>query len=105
MEIPQALVRKLAGHFLLNLKEGIGEKDYRKCCVENARELNPNVCHSHDYCDANEIMAATWLNLQGEDFNGQYNSDVTLWNAAWDHAKGIMKDTAIANKWLEVAAS
>jgi len=51
--------------------------------------LSP-VCHSHDYCDANVLMGAAWLDMFGSEFpfaDDAADSDMELWNDAWAIAK------------------
>lgn len=52
----------------------------------NHAETNPSVCHTHDYCDANEVMAeACDLCDVGAD-------DTEIQQAAWDLAKKAQFD-------------
>jgi hypothetical protein len=58
------------------------------------------VCASHDYMDANDVMAAAFVNVMGRGFalrsdveagratEAQHATDLALWNAAWTYAKG-----------------
>lgn len=52
--------------------------------ISNRHEENEGVCHSHDYCDANMIMAEVFdeNNLSMEDAK-----NYQLWNEVWDLAK------------------
>ena len=47
----------------------------------NRAEGNPNVCHTHDYCDANMVMERAMREC------GESGRTVAVWNAAWDMAK------------------
>ncbi|WP_339803423.1 hypothetical protein [uncultured Marinobacter sp.] len=75
--------------------------------MENVIDLNQSeddshVCHSHDFCDANEAMSAaferavgrpSWLPSQVDEglcTDVDVTTDMDLWNSAWD----IAKDTA-----------
>jgi len=42
------------------------------------------ICHSHDYCDANMVMAAAFAQIVGRESN--LESDNSLWSAAWVYA-------------------
>jgi hypothetical protein len=63
----------------------------------NRTEEHPSVCHSHDFCDANEAMAEAFQALMGRDVLligdidtaglEAVNADSDLWGAAWDLAK------------------
>ena len=56
------------------------------------------VCHSHDFCDANQAMLDAWEWMFGKDEvpaiieagtgNAEQERDNKLWNAAWSLAKG-----------------
>lgn len=52
----------------------------------NAAETNPNICHSHDFCDANEVMLAAMARF-GVEFDTS-NSLHELLDKAWGIAKG-----------------
>lgn len=80
----------------------------------NAKEKIPEVCHSHDFCDANEAMNSA---LQDCGFNVSKEFEeadaamlanaketgkvdvpsvgiYVLWNAAWDRAKAVGFDAS-----------
>ena len=46
----------LAERFESRLREAIGPEALRKVAELNAAETIAGVCHSHDFCDANEVM-------------------------------------------------
>jgi hypothetical protein len=50
---------------------------------DNAKERNPNICHSHDHCDANEVMAAAFLAVVGREMDLQSDTDGELWDRAF----------------------
>jgi len=57
-------------------------------------------CASHDYCDANEVMAGALMDVFGPDvafdYEGAIRDDAcAVWNAAWARF-----DTADARRWL-----
>lgn len=63
----------------------------------NAAEENPNICHSHDFCDANVFMAGAVNAALGNDPDHfDINDDTTLWHEAWSLAKreGFVKLSA-----------
>lgn len=53
----------------------------------NKREDYGNSCATHDFCDANELMAKAFKEVQGYEFNGKILTDCKLWNKAWLMAK------------------
>ena len=45
------------------------------------------VCHTHDYCDANMLMAAAWEDFFGQAPDVASEADAAIWNEAWAIAK------------------
>lgn len=90
---------ELAQEFLKRLQLCIGKRKFREVCRLNADTNDPtNVCHSHDFCDANMIMAPAFRKLAGREVwmpsdveEGNCNevdeaADIRLWNAGWAFA-------------------
>lgn len=44
-------------------------------------------CASHNYCDANDVMAAAFKQVVGRPSDPSSDADAALWNAAWDLAR------------------
>lgn len=84
----------VAHAFLEQLREDLGEADFKEVLRKQREEPIEGVCHSHDYCDANMAMDAAMASVgivalpEGED--DLPDRVVDLWNAAWDHAKTRM---------------
>ena len=67
--------------------------------ASNQAEGDSQVCHSHDFCDSNEAMAAAfetvvgrphWLPSQVDEglcTDVDVTTDMDLWSDAWDIAK------------------
>ena len=57
----------------------------------NAEETNPDVCHTHDFYDANELMLIAYLEVHCLPLDSDIDfSSVELadeWNLAWNIAK------------------
>jgi hypothetical protein len=55
----------------------------------NTKQMDPLVCHSHDFCDANMAMldALQSIGVIGETFSSLPEEAMILWCAAWDEAK------------------
>lgn len=56
----------------------------------NSEQKDPNICHSHDFCDANMAMDEALRNLRVDmDAEGALQDDnlIDLWNASWGLAK------------------
>jgi hypothetical protein len=70
----------------------LGPKKMREVVQLNAQEDNPNICHSHDFCDANMAMDEAMKKLGVEpmiptDEEGMPQEICDLWNRAWAMAK------------------
>lgn len=61
------MFKELLVEFCRALREEIGDEEYAEVLALNAQETDPNVCHSHDYCDANMVMLATVQRVYGLD--------------------------------------
>jgi len=85
------LVRKVGQAFSALLEQTVGPLLIEKIAAANRDEKSPGVCHSHDYCDANVLMAQALRSLTGIDAaaRGAWESPevAALWNGAWDFAK------------------
>lgn len=53
----------------------------------NAKETNKSICHSHDFCDANEAMIQAWQSLTSLDLDCGDDGHAELMNKAWDISK------------------
>lgn len=84
---------RLAAAFVLQLWQDIGADNMWQVRARNASPAYAwPVCASHDFCDANETMAAAFLQVMGrpilpEDDSGMSDSDCALWGDAWQKAK------------------
>lgn len=78
---------KLARAFSVVLLEWLGPDRVAEAAALNDAELNPDVCHTHDFCDANEAMLVAFERVLGREADVQSDDDTALWNAAWDRAK------------------
>ena len=87
MTNPRFITTTLAMTFAKNLKRDIGVNALRIVNAKNLAATDPNVCVSHDVCDANEPMAEAFLTVMGREIDLQSDADCTVWNAAWDEAK------------------
>jgi hypothetical protein len=72
----------LAYAFSENLRACIGIEKLHDVVLLNQAETNPAVCHSHDYCDANQVMIDT---LQAAGINTTVPVDII--NGVWNQAK------------------
>lgn len=44
-------------------------------------------CATHDFCDANMLMAEAFESVMGRKLDGNSDDDMALWNTAWSIAK------------------
>jgi len=82
--------RELARAFVRQLEANIEADQFEQVRKRNATtEYAGNVCASHDFIDANEVMASAFNEVIGRDVNcdEEQSGDVALWNKAWDIAK------------------
>lgn len=84
------LLGRLSFAFLLRLAGEIGMERLAEVFRRNAAEVNPSVCHSHDFCDANVLMADAFACVVGRRVDIESDEDASLWNGAWFLAKSRM---------------
>ncbi len=89
-ELPRRRVAKerLAREFTRILRKWLTPDQMKQVIARNKAETDSSVCHSHDFCDANEAMAMAFERLGLEtpnDGSGEYS--FRQWNQAWDLAK------------------
>lgn len=77
--------QQLAIAFCLQLRDWI-PMELAYVVSLNADEPDPNVCHTHDFCDANEAMGRAWERVRGVPTRCDSDSDAALWGRAWDLA-------------------
>lgn len=75
-------VYKLAVRFVEQLQIWLTDEQLVEAAARNKAETNPLICHSHDFCDANQAM----IDAVGSEFE---NSDQQnkLMAAAWNQAR------------------
>ncbi len=75
-------IKKLANKFCRGLQLALTDEEMVEAVDRNTNESNPLVCHSHDFCDANQVM----IDVLGEGFENTDEQN-SLINAAWNLAK------------------
>ena len=78
------MVVQLAATFAAKMAADILPRELQDIIERNRNQPNPNICHSHDFVDANEAMYDAWKELTGRD---DMPYDFTPWNVAWAIAK------------------
>lgn len=92
-------IEDLARTFVKELRAAIGEEKFAEVVARNAAELNPDVCASHDFCDANMVMDAAFKTFGVDPLEYGYTEEdgmsqevCDLWNRAWDRGKELMQE-------------
>jgi hypothetical protein len=82
---------EIAFQFSMGLRKALSPDQITVINARNAAESNPSVCHSHDFCDANEVMDDAFRNVTGASVTDPetVNDDANLsqWNIAWSIAR------------------
>lgn len=70
------------------LRAELTAAEWKKMRADNAAETVGGICHSHDYCDANEVMAAAFSEFDLPDVTDEGATDELrrFWSSAWDYA-------------------
>ena len=77
---------QLARAFSSELRSELGDDIVTEIVELNAASDNADGCYSHDYCDANMVMEAAFIEVFGREPDVSGGDDVRLWNAAWNNA-------------------
>lgn len=94
---PQALIHAIALMFGRELRDALNPEQMDEVLARNAVETDSQICHSHDFCDANMVMLAAFekLGFTEDDVIPDHSrwprvmeAMCGLWSAAWDEAKG-----------------
>ena len=85
-------VRALARAFARELTAMLGAGTIAEVARRNRAETDPGVCHSHDFCDANEAMLEAYRRVFGRPVVWTSGADpgaavTDTLNRAWDLAK------------------
>lgn len=87
---------KLARAFCRHLQRAIGAVGVRKAAARNKLPSYEGCCASHDFCDANDVMAEAFKEVTLRDMDTESEGDLALWNEAWDLARswGLIEPSA-----------
>jgi hypothetical protein len=75
--------------FIMVLKEQLSPEEIQEVIRLNAAETDENVCHSHDFCDANMVMAEALKRL-GVEARASSETSTRLWNEGWNLAVKLL---------------
>jgi len=86
--------QQIAVEFSKLLRADFNEERMQEIISKNATPEYKDACASHDYCDANEVMAEAFEKITGKAVSIQNQADCKLWGKAWD----ISKETKFATE-------
>jgi hypothetical protein len=78
---------ELAAKFADRIERTLSTGEFDDMLTRNAAETNPAICHTHDFCDANQVMIDV-LTLCDIEYNPQDDGQRELIDSAWRIAKG-----------------
>lgn len=91
-----AVAYQVALQFIGELRATLTAQQLADAIRRNAGEADPMICHTHDFCDANECMIAAFeqlgLEILPEDETEKEHA-LHLSGRAWDKAKAAEFDT------------
>jgi hypothetical protein len=105
-------VLRLAHEFGAQVGRDIGTANMASLRAWNEKETNPNICHSHDYCDANEAMQAAFKMLfqraapiapadDSPASQAAFEADYKLQTEAWKIAKACeFRESGTSRLWI-----
>ena len=81
-------VEDLAREFSERLKQTLSAEELNELVLRNRIETTPNICHSHDFCDANMLLHEVFIR-HGMDIADEGGRERwgELWDAAWNLSK------------------
>ncbi len=79
--------QRLAAAFCQHLETAIGAKNVRRAATRNKLPAYAGCCATHDFCDANEVMATAFKEVTLREADTTSDGDLDLFNAAWNIAK------------------
>lgn len=77
----------LANEFAVEIRKWVSPDDCREIDRRNKAETSAAICHSHDFCDANQAMINA-LSKLGMEFDLQDEPQMKLIDDAWRIVRG-----------------
>lgn len=74
---------KVGAKFESMLYATLGDENYAEAAARNRREPDPLICHTHDFCDANQVMMDAFSAVLGYEPDIQSEADMAIFDAAW----------------------
>ena len=81
------LTHKLAIEFGRVLHSWLDVQEMVEIINRNREQRDDNICHTHDFCDANMAMEEAFQNVLGRGAVVASWEDNLLWNESWSLAK------------------
>ena len=78
-------VEELSERFSKLLREDLSEHVMKEVVTRN-KTYGEGICASHDFCDANMVMADAFKQIVGHEIDADNEVDATLWSDAWSLA-------------------
>lgn len=94
----QEMVEQLSTAFVAQLREVLTAGDFIYMQQRNAVEVNTNICHSHDFCDANVVMEHAWSSVIGFKLDLNCDEHIAIWDKAWSDAAPVIRTVTAAAK-------
>lgn len=95
LDVPDQLLHQpLSELFIAVLKRDVGDEKFTTICQLNLAETDQNICHSHDFVDANMTMLEAFETLTGSEIDIQDDAQRLVWNGAWALATEAMCEMA-----------
>lgn len=86
MKLSEEQIRKIALTFCQDLYDDMGEKDYIEMIEQNEKEADEDICHSHDYVDANMYMLDAFEKHGYKDLDALIMMRDDNWGIVWQYA-------------------
>lgn len=83
----EGLTTRLAKTFSKELRKVLTKGEFRSVIALNNKEKDKQVCHSHDFIDANMVMDAAFTMVFKKQLDVQNTTDSAFFNSAWNLAK------------------
>lgn len=80
-------IELLKNAFVKQLKAELSEAKFAEVLKRNADEIDKRICHSHDFIDANAVMADAFEACFKESINFENKIHLEIINEAWSLAK------------------
>lgn len=77
----------LAGAFIGILSKSLSVKEFKEFVRKTRTDFQDNICWSHNFCDANEVMIEAFKAVFDRDAEIWNEIDTDLINTAWTRAK------------------